>query len=176
MIRHTTDYDERTGEKIRSTEKHFAPAFDEEKGYLFWARKSFTKSFADVDFPPEMNDLEVGRMARLAKKIWSNTNMLGYRGNGGVKAYNLDKIAQILNLQPRQAYRFIEKMIRLGILAKVKIKTGETEETQLYVNPMYFFSSNRINLNLYLLFHKQLDKYIPEYAKEEYRRQKGFYG
>ena len=118
MIRRTTDWDEKTGEKIRETEKHFAPAFDEEKGYLFWARKSFSKSFTDVDFPEEMNDLEIGRMARLAKRIWSNTNMLGYRGNGGIKAYTIDMIAGILNVKPRQAYRFIEKMIRLGVLAK----------------------------------------------------------
>ncbi len=174
VIRRTTDWDEKTGEKIRETEKHFAPAFDEEKGYLFWARKSFSKSFTDVDFPEEMNDLEIGRMARLAKRIWSNTNMLGYRGNGGIKAYTIDMIAGILNVKPRQAYRFIEKMIRLGVLAKATINTGGHIETQMYVNPMYFFSSNRIPLSLYLLFHKQLDKHIPEYAKEEYRRLKGY--
>jgi len=174
LIKKVVVYDEKTGEKIKETEQKFAPAFDEEKGYLFWARKSFSKSFTDIDFPEEMNDLEIGRMARLAKRIWSNTNMLGYRGNGGIRAYSTDMIAGILKVKPRQAYRFIEKMINLGILARTTISTGGHKETQLYVNPIYFFSSNRIPLSLYLLFHKQLDKHIPGYAKEEYRRQGGY--
>lgn len=174
VIRRVTDWDERTGEKLKETEKQFAPAFDEEKGYLFWARKSFSKSFADVDFPDEMNDLEIGRMARLAKRIWSNTNMLGYRGNGGVKAYSVDSMADILKMKPRQAYRFIEKMIGLGVLARVTINTDQRKEAQLYVNPIYFFSSNRIPLSLYLIFHRQLDQYLPGWVKEEYRKQEGY--
>jgi len=172
VIKQTVIIDEETGEKISDTRVRFAPAFDEEKGYLFWARKSFSRSFHDVDFPDEMNDLEIGRMARLAKKIWSNTNMLGYRGNGGVRPYSIDMIADILRMKPRQAYRFIEKMIRLGLIARVKIDTENTREIHLYVNPIYFFSSNRIPLNLYLIFRKRLDKVLPEWVKDEYRRQR----
>jgi hypothetical protein len=161
--------------EVRSVqEKNFAPVFDEEKGYLFWARKSFAKSFHDVDFPEEMNDLEIGRMARLAKRIWSNTNMLGYRGNGGVRPYSTDKIAEVLNMKTRQAYRFIEKMVKLGVLARVKVETGGSKETHLYVNPIYFSSTNRIPLNLYLIFRKQLDEVFPEWVKESYRRQNGY--
>lgn len=173
MIKKTLLIDEKTGEIMHDTEKHVAPAFDEEKGYLFWARKSFSKSFHDVDFPEEMNDLEIGRMARLAKKIWSNTNMLGYRGNGGVRPHTTAMIADILNLSERQSYRFIEKMIRLGVMARVKINTRQSTETHLYVNPLYFFSSNRIPLNLYLLFRKDLDSVLPQWVKDEFAKGKG---
>jgi len=164
-----------TGEVLFSTQRASkVKYFDEEKGYLFWARKSFSKSFADIDFPDDMSDLEIGRMARLAKRIWSNTNMLGYRGNGGVRAYSIDMIADILKIKTRQAYRFIEKMIRLGVLARVTINTDQRKETQLYVNPIYFFSSNRIPLSLYLIFHRQLDQYIPKWAQEAYGGLKGY--
>ncbi|MFA4834923.1 MAG: hypothetical protein WC749_02460 [Dehalococcoidia bacterium] len=171
MIKKTVIYDENTGEKISEKQRYFPPAFDEEKGYLFWPRKNFCRSFHDVEFPSELNDLEIGRMARLAKRIWSNTNMLGYRGNGGVRPHTIDTISEILGMQPRQAYRFIEKMIRLGVLARVKIETEARKETHLYVNPMYFFSSNRIPLNLYLLFRHSLDQHLPTRAIEQYAAQ-----
>jgi hypothetical protein len=110
-------------------------------------------------------------MTALAKKMCPKTNMLGYRGNGGTRPYNVDKIGTVIGLKPSQSYSFVRKMIRLGIIAEVKIKTGGKTEVQYYVNPMHYFSGNRIPLNLYLLFHKQLDKHIPQYAQEEYRRQ-----
>jgi len=168
VIKKTVIVNEKTGEKYGETIKQFAPTFDEEKGYLFWPRKSFSKSFHDVDFPGEMNDLEIGRMARLAKRIWSNTNMLGYRGNGGVKPLTIEMMGDILNMKPRQAYRFIEKMIRLGVIGLVKIETEKRKETQYYVNPIYFCSNNRIPLSLYLLFREQLDRVFPEWVKNEY--------
>lgn len=173
MIKRTTIIDDQTGEIVSGKDKAFAPAFDEEKGYLFWARKSFSKSYHEVDFPDEMNDLEIGRMARLAKKIFSNTNMLGYRGNGGIKPYDICMIATILKLKPRQARSYIDKMIRLGIMAKVVVETENRKEVQFYVNPIYFFSSNRIPLGLYLLFRHQLDEVLPTWVKQKYMSQKG---
>jgi uncharacterized secreted protein with C-terminal beta-propeller domain len=65
-------------------------------------------------------------------------------------------------------------MIRLGVLARVTINTDQRKEAQLYVNPIYFFSSNRIPLSLYLIFHRQLDQYLPGWVKEEYRKQEGY--
>lgn len=173
MIKKTTIINEQTGEKYSEREVKFTPAFDEEKGYLFWARRGYVKSFHEMDFPEEMNDLDIGRMARLAKLIWASTNMLGYRGNGGVKPYSIDMIAEILKMEPRQTYRFIEKMIRLGVMARVRIDTENAKETHLYINPIYFFSSNRIPLNLYLIFSKQLDKVLPAWVREEFRRKRG---
>ncbi|MCK9325466.1 MAG: hypothetical protein M0P69_08195 [Bacteroidales bacterium] len=167
MIKRTLIID---GDEVRQVqEREYPSPFDEAKGYLFWARKSFAKSFHGVDFPEEMSDMEIGRMARLAKRIWSNTNMLGYRGNGGVRPYTVEMIADILKMSTRQAYRFVEKMIRLGILAKVKVDTRGTVETSLYVNPIYFCSTSRIPLNLYLIFRKQFDEVLPAWVLERYR-------
>jgi hypothetical protein len=163
-----------TGEILKSTVHPIAPMFDEEKGYLFWPRKSFMKSFLDIEFPKEMSFKELGQMTALAKKMCPKTNMLGYRGNGGTRPYNVDKIGAVIGLKPSQSYTFVRKMIQLGVMAQVKIKTKNSVEVQYYVNPMYYFSGNRLNLNLYLLFHKQLDEHIPPYAKEEYRRQGGY--
>ena len=163
-----------TGEVLKKNVHPIAPMFDEEKGYLFWPRKSFMKSFLDIDFPGEMSFKELGQMTALAKKMCPKTNMLGYRGNGGTRPYNVDKIGAVVGLKPSQSYSFVRKMIRLGVMAEVKIKTGNKVEVQYYVNPIYYFSGNRINLNLYLIFHKQLDQHIPGYAQEGYRKQEGY--
>jgi len=143
-------------------------AFDDEKGYLFWARKGFAKSFADVDFPKAMTMKERGQMATLAKKMWSNTNMLGYRGNGGVKPYNDEQIGTIVGLKAYQGKAFVRKMIRVGMIAKVTVTTEGERVIQYYINPIYFFGSNRIPLNLYLIFKNQLDKVLPAWVLEKY--------
>ncbi len=171
VIKWTTVIDPRTGEILKSQGKEFPAAFDEAQGYLFWNKKSFAKSFQDVDYPEEMNDLEVGRMARLAKRIYSNTNMLGYRGNGGVKPLTVEQMAEILKMKPRQAYRFVEKMIKLGIMARVKVECENHTQTQYYINPMYYFSSNRLPLNLYLMFQPQLDEVLKPWVIQKFKEQ-----
>lgn len=150
-----------TGEVLGKNVHPIAPVFDDEKGYLFWPRKSFAKSFLDIDFPKDMSFKEIGQMTTLAKKMCPKTNMLGYRGNGGARPYNADKIGAVIGLKSSQSYSFVRKMIRSGLMAEVKIKSEDSVETQYYINPIYFFSGNRISLNLYLIFRRQLDVHIP---------------
>jgi len=176
LIKQTRIIDPFTGEIVRDNVQHIAAAFDEEKGYLFWARKGFAKSFLDIDFPKEMSFKERGQMATLAKKMWSKTNMFGYRGRGGIRPYNVDKIGAVIGLRPYQAAAFVRKMIKVGMVALVEIRTHGITEVQYYVNPIYFFSGNRIPLNLYLIFRKQLDEVLPDWVKEKYREQNGFEG
>jgi hypothetical protein len=161
----------RTGEVLGKNTFPVSPVFDEEKGYLFWPRKSFSKSFVDVDFPRELSFKEIGQMTTLAKKMCPKTNMLGYRGNGGSRPCNVDKIGAVVGLKPSQAYSFVRKMEKHGLIAEVKIRCGERVDTQYYVNPIYFFSGNRINLNLYLIFRRQLDPFLPGWVREKYREQ-----
>lgn len=168
IIKRTQIIDDTTGDVASTKVQYISAAFSEEKGYLFWARKSFAKSFQDVPYPKGMTILEIGQMAVLAKHIWSSTNMLGYRGNGGIKPYDIPGIAKILKVGERRAQQFISKMIGIGMLARVRVETDGGVETQYYVNPVYFFSSNRIPLNLYLIFRQQLDGVIPDYAKKLY--------
>lgn len=170
MYKKTVIYND-NGEIVNDKTLRYKNKFDEEEGYLFWNQRNFVKTFSDVEYPKEMNDIEIGRMARLSKKVWSNTNMLGYRGNGGIRPYDINCIGQIIGIQQRQAERFISKMIKLGIMAKVSIKVEGKTEVQYYLNPIYFFSSNRIPLNLYLIFRKQLDEVLPKWVKESYDTQ-----
>jgi len=168
LIKKTQYIDPDTGVIEKEKVQHFAAAFHTEKGYLFWNRKNFSKSFADVDFPPSMTMKERGQMLTLSGCMWSNTNMLGYRGSGGVKAYTEAQIGDKIGLKEYQVREFLRRMIKVGMLARVTVRVGSDTITQYYVNPIYFFGSNRISLNLYLIFRKQLDEVLPRWVREEY--------
>ncbi|HBG01797.1 MAG TPA: hypothetical protein DDW87_09525 [Firmicutes bacterium] len=173
-MKKTTIYaDELTGEIYSQKSQITAKRFDAEKGYLFRNQAGGFSQFYDVPFPAGMSDVEIGRMTRLAKKMWGKTNMLGYRGNGGVKPYDMDSMAAVMGLGKSQTYAFIKKMIRLGVVAKVRIESKGVTDYQYYVNPLYYNSSNRIPLNLYLLFRQQLDPYIPSWARLRFIEQAG---
>jgi len=173
LIKTVTYTDEYSGEIVNRKQYGVGKRFDPEKGYLFRNQAGGFSQLYDVPFPDDMTDIEIGRMTRLAKKMWGNTNMLGYRGNGGIKPHDIASIGKVINLEQRQTYNFINKMINLGIIAKVKIESKGQIDYQYYVNPLYYNSSNRIPLNLYLLFRKQLDPYIPSWAKKLYIEQTG---
>lgn len=169
----TTYFDENTGEVFSEKIKSIIAYFDDEKGYLFWNRKTFSKMFDDIEFPTDLSDSEIGKLTKLSKNMYSNTNMLAYHGNGGVKPHDIKTIAKMLKISERQSRMFVNKMIKLGILGKAKYEVENTISYQYYMNPIYYCSSNRIPLNLYLIFKKQLDEVLPEWVKRKYSEIKG---
>lgn len=167
-----TRTDTRTGEVLGQKKKvNFFPArFDEEKGYLWKPQKSSARMFNDVPFPKKMSMIDRGRMATLAKHIWSKTNMLGYKGHGGIRPYSVEQLGKLIDLNVEQTERFLKRMYALEMIKPIQVPFGERIEIQYYVNPLYFFSNNRLSLNLYLLFREELDKHLPDWVKEEFSK------
>lgn len=172
LIKQTNYIDDDTGQILKTNVRYVGMQFDEEKGYLFWSRKNHAKIFSDIKFPNEINWNEKGRLLELSHHTWANTNLLAYRGNGGIKAYNEKQISEIIGLKERQTKTFIKKMIKYRIIAKAYIEKGNTKEIHYYMNPIYFFSGNRINLNLYLLFKNELDIILPVWVQDKYKEKK----
>ena len=168
MIERKQVIDNNTGQVMSDNVRHISSAFDDDKGYLFWARKSFAKSFIDVDYPKAMSKMDIANISILSKHMWSNTNMIGYRGSGGAKPYDVLMIGKAVDLKQRQTYSFIKKMMDLGLMARVDIKTDSGIETQYYINPIYFFSGSRIPLSLYLIFRQQLDSVLPGWVRDRF--------
>lgn len=161
LIRHTNEHGEIISEKVFT----YKAPFEDDEGYLFWNKKNFTKSFNDVEYPSELTDSELGKLTRLTKKVYSDTNMIAYRGNGGrIKPYTDEKISELLGLQLRQGKRFLNKMVKLGIICKYNNR-GITE---YYFNPLYYFSNKRISLDLYLKCKEQLDKVLDDWVIRRY--------
>lgn len=152
------------GEVITDKTLTYKGRFDVESGYLFWSQRNFVKSFPDVELPSTMRDDEIGKMDKLSHKVFADTNMLAYRGHDGIEPFGLKEIGETLKLAERQTRRFVDKMLLLGIMARLIIDTKGQKTTQYYLNPMYYFSSNRLSLNLYLLFKDQLNDVLPKYV------------
>lgn len=62
----------------------------------------------------------------------------------------------------------MDKMTDLGLVANVKVKVGGVVETQWYINPIYFFSANRLPLNLYVIFRKQMNAVLPQWVIDRF--------
>lgn len=158
---------------VNKRKQYVENRFDEEKGYLFWNQKHGVKQFSDVPFPSDMTDAEIGKITKLAKCIYKDSNMLAYRGNGGIKPHNIKTIARELKITERQAERFLKKMIDLEVMAKGKFEIGGAVEVHYYISPVYFFSGKRINNTLYVLFRNQLDTVLPAWARARFVEQNG---
>jgi hypothetical protein len=168
--------DTKTGEvKYSAPMGYFPPRFDEERGYLFWNQKNHATQFADVDFPEAMSMMDRGRLATLAKRIWANTNCIGKRSRDQEKRFepcDLDDIAEILGIAPRYAKEWLDRMVKMEVMAVSLVTVGQYTDTHYYINPIYFFSSDRLPLNLYLLFRRQLDKVLPDWVQGRFAEQK----
>jgi len=155
------------GELLSEKRKYIEDTLTDE-GYKVPSHKLGAKIFADVQFPDEMTDSEIGKMARLAKLMVATSNMLGYRSRIGIKPYTGTQLIEIIGLSSKRGKEFIEKMIQLGIMQSQIRKYGDIESEEFYINPAYFFAGKRISLNLYLLFREHLDQILPEWVRSEF--------
>jgi hypothetical protein len=169
MLQVVKNVDTKTGEVFGQKEKYIADVLNED-GYKVPVHKLGAKLFADVAFPADMTDAEIGKMARLAKLMIADSNMLGYRTRAGIKAYTECEIIQIIHLSKKRGREFIQKMLSLKVMQRSTRKYGEIEQDEYYVNPAYFFAGRRISMNLYLLFREALDLILPAWVKKEFWR------
>lgn len=141
-----------------------------EEGYLFPARKSGARVFRDVRLPVEVTYAEKGMLGDLAKyHMIAGANMLGYRGRNRILPYTPRQIGELVGLKSRsKCSRFINKMLRIRVMMKVKAIGGEW---QYYLNPAYFSSPGyRLSLNLFLLFRQELAAILPPHILQEFLR------
>lgn len=167
MLQTIKSVDSKTGEVFSQKEKYVADVLNED-GYKVPVHKLGAKLFADVAFPADMTDAEIGKMARLAKLMIADSNMLGYRTRTGIKAYTEDQIIEIIHLSRKRGREFTQKMLRLKVMQCSTRKYGDIEQDEYYINPAYFFAGRRISMNLYLLFREALDPILPGWVKKEF--------
>lgn len=165
--------DVKTGAVVYSSSRGFyPPRYDPERGYLFWPQKTFAKQFSEIPFPSDMTDTDIARMARLAKRIWSNSNVLVSGKTHGPKSpIDVDEMGVMLNASRRSVEEFLRKMNGLGVIAFSDVTLRGKTERFYYVNPLYFFSSNRLPLALYLMFREEINAYLPDWVKHEFGSQ-----
>lgn len=158
------------GERVISKTSHFTGRFHEERGYSLYAYGNTISSRISVSYPSGMSKTDIANMMILSKKLLPNVNVVGYKGNKGYKPMNIVQMGEVVGLKERQAYRFIKKMVSVGMMVRSATPILGGHEIQYIVNPLFFLNGKFISDFLYGLFKEQLDETLPQWVRERYRK------
>jgi|GEM_PF-2776338 len=160
---------EKTGE-VRQKRTYIDSVFDEDKGLIFFANKSYVRSFIDAPFPEEFTWAEQGKLSRLKHMILRENQLLVYRGSENgvscIKPLGIKELQRIWKVKERQASNLVRKAKQYGILREVSIDGI----TYLAYNPIYGTKGKRITVTTYMIFQKELKKMLPSWAVEKFAR------
>ncbi len=131
-----------------------------EKGFLFSLGGSPVRMYPGYSLPRDLTFVEVGRCLSCAQYLEPETNMLFYRSNQERKPLTRAKLAKRLGISYRQCCRFIERMIKYGVMI--------VEDGRIYVCPIYFFRGHHLRYALYDRFRDQMDKVLPPWVVDRY--------
>lgn len=163
-----TTFDDSTGLILGEKERGMYNPFDPEKGYNFKYKSLSIKSYLDIPLPDKFTDSELGKIFRLSRSIYADSNMLGKRTNSYIKPLSQDEIIEIFGLKDRQGRSLLKKMIENKVIKKIEFTEQGKRYVHFYFNPIYFFSGKYINLNLYLIFQNELNHHLPKWVIEKY--------
>lgn len=160
------------GNLIRENRAQFK-FFDLDKGYLFRMNKETVRLFKGCDLPKELSDSDVARVYRLAMMMQAESNLICYRSGNALKPMSRAYMARYLDASERQVTAFLNRMIKARIIGKVKVRVGSDVQVQYYINPIYFFNGKWLNHNLYWIFRRDLDAFLPAWVKERFSDVRG---
>jgi hypothetical protein len=168
-VRREEIVNDRTGEVLYEKTSYIPELFNND-GYYFWKKKSQSRQFTGIELPLKNFEEEgiFGRMCRLY--LSNNSNFLEVPGRNNIRPFDVDDLADMMNVSLRQAQRRLKSFLDSGVLAKLTVELRDSKEEWLVVNPLYFISGNRINDTLYKLFRKDLDNYLSPFAKKEFAK------
>ena len=114
------------------------------------------------------NKADYANMHLLGENLYKDTSMIAVKRNRKVYPAEIKEMSQIIGLNERYTKEFVQRMMELGVIAKLVINTKETIQVQYHANPLYFTSSKYISSALYMMFRKQLDEHLPAWAIQRF--------
>jgi len=166
-----TTFDNKTGVVLSEKERGIYNPFDPEKGYNYKYKSFCIKSYLDTPLPDVFSDSEIGKIFRLSRYIYANSNMIGRRVGSRIKAFTQEEIIKTFGLKDRQGRSLLKKTIEQKVIRKIDIAEQGKRFVQFYFNPMYFFSGTYLNLNLFLIFQDELSKHLPPWVITKFLEQ-----
>lgn len=166
-----TTYNEATGEVLNTAIRNLYNPFDPEKGYNFKYKSISIKSYLDIDLPDEFNDAELGKILRLSRCIYANSNMIGKRVGNYIRPLTQADIIKVFGLKDRQGRALFKKILKHKIIKPLEQTEQGKRIVQFYFNPIYFFSGTYLNLNLFLLFQNELNEHLPPTVIDKFLEQ-----
>lgn len=164
-----TVQDTETGQ-VYSTKKRQYNILDEKKGYYFRYNSGSVKQYKDIKLSEFIKDRkDFMRIHLLAENIYKSSNELMVRvSTRKIRYMTIEDIAEVVGLCERKATAFINRMIRMEVIARQINQVGESELIVYVMNPLFFNSCKYLPPNLYFLFESSLKPYIPQNIQEWY--------
>jgi hypothetical protein len=156
----TSDGEEVGASKIR---KYYSP-FQEGRGYNFKYKSTAIKSYLGIELPKCFTDNECGKVYRLSKRIYSDSNLLAKRVNNEIRPMTKQDIIEVVGVHRANFMPFWNKVLKNKIIKPV-ILGGEE---YFCFNPLYYNTTTYMPLYLYIAFQDDLKKHIPEWVVQKY--------
>lgn len=155
------------GELVRDDSGLFYYPFKEGVGYNFKYRSAFTKSYQSVSLPSGVggfSDLELGRIYRISRLMYSDSNLLARRTNNHLEPFTRDEIQNMLKMHRTKFVPFWKKLLDFRILKPIPYDGN----TYFCMNPLYYNSTTYIPVHVYLAFQNDIGEHIPDWAIKKY--------
>lgn len=149
-----------------TTISQYRPALNRETHeYKLLSRTHTLRIDTKVQYPDDMNMVDIGRVSVLARHALYRTGLLADIHNRRLRILGEEDIAMIVRLSPKRNKSFIRSMRKLNMLRPVDVFISDTViERQWYLSPVYFICAV-VNDLTYALWHDQIDTQMPEYAR-----------
>ena len=152
------------GEVVGERTAKFYSPFQDGKGYNFKYKSTNTRSYLEIPLPEDFTDTEIGKIYRLSRCIYSDSNLIAKRSNNEIKAFSKKDIQAVVGLHRTKFNPFWNKVIDHGIISEAIL--GGVK--YFCFNPLYFNSTTYIPLYLYITFREELNAHLPEWVIEKY--------
>jgi hypothetical protein len=153
------------GEPVGETKiKKFYSPFKDGRGYNFKYKSAVIKSYLGIELPKDFTDNECGKVYRLSKHIYSESNLLAKRVNSEISPLTKDDIVLIVGIHRTHFGKFWNKMLRNRIIKPITLNG----DTYYCFNPLYFNSTTYMPLYLFIAFQPELKRHLPEWVVKKY--------
>ena len=143
--------------------KFYSP-FKDGRGYNFKYKSATIKSYLGIELPKCFTDNECGKMYRLSKQIYSDSNLLAKRVNNEIRPLTKDDITAIVGVHRTNFSKLWNKMLRNKIIKPIKINGEE----YFCFNPLYYNATRYMPLYLFIVFQDELGEHLPEWVIGKY--------
>ena len=153
-----------SGEILNAKVVSFYHPFQDGRGYNFKYKSINIKSYLDIPLPRNFNDSEVGKVYRLSRCIYSDSNLLARRTHHSICPLTKQDIRDVTGLSRNSFALFWNKIIKSKIVKPVELNGQEF----YCFNPIYFNSTTYLPLYLYIAFQDELQNHLPDWVIEKY--------
>jgi hypothetical protein len=141
--------------------------FKEGVGYNFKYRSAFVKNYLGISLPygkDGFSDLELGRIYRISRLMYSDSNLLARRSNNKIVPVTRDEIQLMLGMHRTKFVPFWKKILDYHILKPIPL------DGNLYfcMNPLYYNSTTYLPIHIYTAFQTDIKEHLPEWVIEKY--------